>query len=232
VIAAAARVITTPQSPWTDLLATAVPLVGAYLAYLAYRLSKRQARAQEAAAERAVKDQADTLETKRQEQMATVVTTVGRLDSAVFGYVRGATRVPGLTDVIVGNGDGTIRDRVTRLAATVEEHVEDDSGRWEEATEQFAFVTRALHTLAEGQKAAAQTADDVRLTAINVAREVADLAVVTAGDVAGLAVATASDVRTEAQSTAADVKHDAEARAAELASGLAAQHDGDSGTSV
>ncbi len=176
-VATATRIIATPQSPWTAILATAGTIVGVCLAYLGLRLARRQARQSE-------KDRAGALETKRQEQMDTVVALLVKVTDTLFGHTEGNTKFLGVAEVIVGdgNGKGTIRDRIgnvehqqlaivgmvtavqsTAGAATddladmtrtlgqtlhtIDEHVEDDKKIHAKTTEQLTAVLEALETI-------------------------------------------------------------------------------------
>src|ERR1019366_1040962 len=98
-----------------------------------------------------------------------------RLHGAVFGYQEGATKVPGILDIVVGDGNGgslaaiakgarqASNNAVTSVSETkravgdltqvVSTHVVSDNARWKE-------VSSSLTELVKGQTDATEAADD------------------------------------------------------------------------
>jgi hypothetical protein len=144
-----------------------------------------------------------------------------RLHGAMFGYQEGITKVPGIFDIVVADGNGGSLSAIVKatrqaannavvvtsgtqrivndLTAVVAEHIADDRQIWNETSE-------ALIGLDRGQKAAVQTAKDVAAVAETVAATLAHLT-----------EETAAAVKTEAQGTAADVAEMARIAAEQVA---------------
>ena len=152
-ILTATRVVTTPANPLWTVLATMGTIAGIGVAWLGYRLLKRQDHAALAAEEQAKKDVAGALEQTRQQQMAQVVQTLDGLHGALWGRMEGTTKVPGIAEVVVGDGNGN-KDLRT-IANTTQGQIKD---------------------IEERQLVIGETVDEARLNAakaVEVAAEVA-----------------------------------------------------------
>ena len=130
-----------------------------------------------------------------------------RIRSAMFGYEEGATKVPGIYDIVVADGNGgSLSAIVTRvdqvsvdtsvkmanLTENVKTHIADDAARWE-------IIDTNLDKFTTGQ------------------REAAAIAITTAEDVADTVISTAADVKQTAESTAEGVAQTALNTALKLA---------------
>lgn len=122
-ILTATHVVTTPASPLWTVLATLGGIAAVWVGYLGYRLTKRQDRSTVAAEEQAKKDVAGALEQTRQQQMAQVVQTLDGLHGALWGRMEGTTKVPGIAEVVVGDGNGN-KDLRT-IANTTQGQIKD-----------------------------------------------------------------------------------------------------------
>ena len=122
----ATKIVTTPASPLWTVVATIGTLAGVGVAFLAYRLTRRQARADSIAQEQAKKDAADALERQRQEQMTKVVQTLDGLHGAFWGRMEGTTKIPGMAEVVSGDGNGnkdlrTVTNQITARLGDMEQ---------------------------------------------------------------------------------------------------------------
>lgn len=151
-----------------------------------------------------------------------------RMLSAMFGYEEGATKVPGIYQVVVGDGDGSslsaiaqeARDTAVSISAKqdavaveFEAHQADELHVQHEGAQAIATLTGKVTAhiaedaqrwdeITQWQQVAVQTASEVKETAKAVARDVAELAVNTAEAVAYTAAETAEALRLETAHTA------------------------------